>query len=185
MSRFEYLSVLISIVIALGLTEVTVSWGRLLQNRRRVRFSWLQGFWSAYLVFFMVQFWWGFWNFRTVAGWSLASLLAVVAEAITLVLCALLMTPRQVGEGPVDLEALYFESARPFFLMAALLLVQLCLVDVAIVGLPLLHEENLVRLVGLVVVGVGAASSDRRVHRALPVAAAALMAIFLLNALML
>ncbi|MBW2386077.1 MAG: hypothetical protein JRG92_20790 [Deltaproteobacteria bacterium] len=56
MSRFEYLSVLISIVIALGLNEVTKSWGRLLQDRRHVRFSLLHGFWSAFILLLMIQF---------------------------------------------------------------------------------------------------------------------------------
>jgi len=55
-SRFEYLSVLISIVIALGLNEVTKSWGRLLQDRRHVRFSLLHGFWSAFILLLMIQF---------------------------------------------------------------------------------------------------------------------------------
>ena len=86
MTRFEYLSVLVSIVIALGITEVTIGWGRLLQQRRRVRLSWLHAFWSLFTLFLMIQLWWGFWNFRTVERWSLAGLLAVVLEAITLVL---------------------------------------------------------------------------------------------------
>ena len=85
MSRFEYLSVLISIVIALGITEVTISWGRLLQHRGRVRFSALHGFWSTFLLFIMIQFWWGFWNYRTVEDWSLTSLLIFVSEGIALV----------------------------------------------------------------------------------------------------
>jgi len=39
MSRFEYLSVLVSIVIAMGISEIRVSWGRLIQRRDRVEFS--------------------------------------------------------------------------------------------------------------------------------------------------
>ena len=50
MSRFEYLSVLLSIVIALGISEMVSSWGALLRQRRLVRFYWVHRLWTAALV---------------------------------------------------------------------------------------------------------------------------------------
>ncbi len=185
MSRFEYLSVLISIVIALGIGEVTVCWGRLLQHRDQVRFSWIHLFWSAFILVLMIQFWWGFWNFRTVEGWSFASLIGVVLEAITLVVCSLLLTPGRSLSGEVDLGRLYYDNARPFFLLGGLLLLQLGLIDTLVLGMPLIHMENLIRLVALGVVALAAWSSDTRLHTMLPIAAALLLGIFLVNSIML
>lgn len=179
-SRFEYLSVLVSIVIALGLSEVSLAWARLLQNRTHVRFSWLHGFWSAFTVFLMVQFWWGFWNFRTVEAWSLLGLLGVVAETMTLVLCALLLTPPRALAGAVDLGALFHDGARTFFLVGAVLLVQLSLVDSLILGTPLLHVENGVRLLGVGVALAAARSASPRFHGVLAAVSAALLGAFLL-----
>jgi hypothetical protein len=84
-TRFEFLSALISTVIALGSSEVTVAWGRLIQDRARVPISWLHAFWLVFALFLLIQFWWGFWNFRIIEKWSLLSLTGVVVEAITLV----------------------------------------------------------------------------------------------------
>ena len=179
MTRFEYLSVLVSIVIALGITEVTISWGRLIQSRARVTFSAIHGFWSAFLLVMMIQLWWGFWNFRTVEEWSFLALVAVVAEAVTLVLCALLMSPRDPGPDHLDLERHYLENARPFFLLGGLLLVQLTLVDDLVLGTPFLHPENAVRLPGVALTVAGAATSSRRVHMTLPFVAAVLLVGFL------
>jgi hypothetical protein len=182
-TRFEYLSVLISIVIALGLSEVMVCWGRLLQHRAQVRFSWLHAFWSALVVLLMIQYWWGFWNFRTVESWTLASLVSVVMETAMLVVCALLLTPGRSLSGRIDLEALYYEHARPLFVLGSLLLLQQSAVDVLVMEAPVLHPRNLVRCVGAVVLALAAWSPDRRLHRALPVAAALLVAVFLANSL--
>jgi len=185
MSRFEYLSVLISIVIALGITEVTISWGRLLQHRSRVRFSALQLFWSTFLLFLMVQFWWGFWDYRTVDDWSLASLLIFVTEGIALVLCAIVLSPDRMISGDVDLEDLYYENARPFFLLAAVFLALSTVGDTFVLGVPFGHTENLTRLGGIGLVGFAASSTDRRVHIGLPIVAVVLLAIFLARAYML
>lgn len=184
MSRFEYVSVLVSIVIALGVTEVTIAWGRLIQHRDRVRFSWLHGFWSAFSLFLMIQLWWGFWNFRTVESWSLLALLAVVTEAIALVLCALVLVPRSFDDAAAcDMGALYRRNARPFFLIAAWLITQFTLVDVQVLGMPLLHPENAMRVPGVALALVAGLSDDPRVHTAAPIVALALLAGFLLNAL--
>ena len=185
MSRFEYLSVLISIVIALGMSEVTISWGRLIQNRKRVQFSWLHAFWSAFFVILMVQFWWAFWNFRTVEYWSFAALFGVVLAAVTLVICALLLTPGRSYAENIDLECLYYEQARPLFLLGAYLLVQLVLNDTLIFKMPFLHTENLIRFLGAAFALALAWSPSKRLHTAFPIASATLLAIFMFNTFML
>ena len=110
MTRFEYLSVLISIVMALGISEVTISWGRLIQNRHQVQFSLLHAFWSVFLLLLMIQFWWAFWNFRIIENWSFGALMGPVLGAVALVLCALLLTPGRSQAPPINLEELVFRS---------------------------------------------------------------------------
>ena len=185
MSRFEYLSVLISILIALGITEVTISWGRLLQHRSRVRFSGLHVFWSTFLLFIMIQVWWGFWNYRTVDNWSLASLLIFVSEGIALVLCAVVLSPGRVISGDIDLEDLYYENARPFFLLAAVFLALSTVGDTFVLRVPFGHTENLVRFAGIGLVTFVASSTDHRVHIGFPIVAVVLMVVFLATAYML
>lgn len=184
-SRFEYLSVLVSIVIALGIGETMISWGRLLQLRERVSFSWLHGFWSLFTLFLLVQFWWGFWNFRVVEVWSLGSLVGVLAEAVTLVLCGLVLTPRISSSELLDLRELFFANSRPFFLLGALLITQLAVVDTVVAGMPSLQTENAFRAGGIGVALFGAATHSQRTHAWIACAAATLLAGFLASSLML
>ena len=177
MSRFEYLSVLVSIVIALGISEVVSTWGRLLRNRANVRFDWLHGFWTAFTLVMLIQFWWGFWEFRTVEHWSFPGLLAVVTECLVLVLCTLMLQP-SADAGPIDLRQHYLRQCRVFFSMGALLLVQLSLTDTLVSEQPWLHAENAVRVLGILLSATAIRFPTVRVHATLAVAATLLLAVF-------
>ena len=48
MTQFEYLSVLVSIILALGMSEVMISWARMIQRRDHVKFSLLHAFWTVH-----------------------------------------------------------------------------------------------------------------------------------------
>ena len=183
MSKFEYLSVLVSIVVALGISEVTITWSRTLQLRERVTFSWLHSFWTLFALFLMVQFWWGFWNFRLVESWSLLSLLAVIVEAITLVLAALLLAPRGAEAGPLDLSELFFANSKPFFILLAALVLQLSVVDTLVAGKPVATLENAFRLPGVAVALFAAYSGSPGVHRGIAIAAMVLLVGFLATAI--
>jgi len=56
MTPFEYLSVLISIILGLGLTHLLSAVRELIQKRAQVRFYWLALIWAA--LIFMAQVQW-------------------------------------------------------------------------------------------------------------------------------
>ena len=174
MSRFEYLSVLISIVIALGMSEIVSTWSRLLRARARVDFYWLHSFWTVFMLLMMVQFWWGFWEFRVVQGWSFPGLVAVVAESLVLVLAAMALLPGADHGGNIDLRSHYFAHCRVFFTLGALLLLLLTVVDAFIGGQPFLHLENAVRLPAIILVTSAALFMNERFQVLFALAAGAL-----------
>lgn len=179
MSRFEYLSVLVSIVIALGISEIASSWGYLLRNRARVRFYWLHVFWSVFTALLMIQFWWGFWAFRTVESWTFFGLAAVVGECLVLVLAALVLLPDIHPAVRLDLRSHYFAQSRLYFLLGALVIVQLAIVDHWVAGQPLLHPENAIRLPGAVLAGLAAVFPNEKLHAAMAATASLLLVGFL------
>jgi hypothetical protein len=178
MSQFEYLSVLISIVIALGISGVASAWGRLLRHRARVRFSWLHGFWSLFMVLLMIQFWWGFWEYRDIETWAFGGLLSITVEALVMVMAALVLTPDDPFATELDLHRHYFEHARLFFLLGAAVIAQLAIVDFLVGGQPFWHLENAIRVPGVGVAVLAAWSRSERLHHALAVVAAVLLLIF-------
>ena len=58
MDPFSYLSVLTSIVRALGITRILTGLGRLLQIRGRVRVYWVHLMWGLNLFLYLTLNWW-------------------------------------------------------------------------------------------------------------------------------
>ena len=64
MDRFSYLSVLISIILGLGITQLVTGLGRLIQARHRVRLYWPSVVWTGILLLIHVQTWWSMFGLR-------------------------------------------------------------------------------------------------------------------------
>ena len=166
MTRFEYLSVLVSIVIALGISEVTIAWARVLQQKAAPKIYWLHGFWSVFSLFLMIQFWWGFWRYRTVEIWSLTSLVTSLTVVITLSLCALMLVPRIHVDNGFDSQATYFDNSPRFFFLGGCFIVLVGAMDTMILGSPKMDAENLFRGAGAIVAFGMAATKSKKIHTA-------------------
>ena len=168
MSRFEYLSVLVSIVIAYAMSEALSGWGQMIRVRDRVRFYPLQLGWSILSVLLMIQWWWGgFWKFRDSADLGYFHFLAILSEPILLVLLTFVLSPHPAELCGRDLRAEYFRNRRWSFGIAALLLVELALVDAFVGSQPLWHAKNAFRALGVAVLVTLAISARERLHAAL------------------
>ncbi|HET7464791.1 MAG TPA: hypothetical protein VFJ82_26345 [Longimicrobium sp.] len=115
MSTAEYLSVLVSIVVGLGISHVLSGVGNLLVDRLRVRFWWVWG--SAVLMVFLahVQFWWGTFSVSRAVSANFFAFLFFLLTPITLYLSAVVLLPDFEGEGEIDLRAHFLANHRWFF----------------------------------------------------------------------
>jgi hypothetical protein len=113
MGIFEYVSVLTSIIIGLGITHLLRGVARLIQHPGRVKTYWVHLLWVVNTFLTAISWWW--WEFHLAAqeSWTFEMYLFVVFFAVLLfVLCALLF--------PSDLEDYsgfedYFLSRRQWF----------------------------------------------------------------------
>jgi hypothetical protein len=115
MDAFSYLSVLLSIIIGLGVTQVLTASGRLIRHRDRVRVDWLPLLWAAILLVIYVQVWWSMFGLRQQAEWTFWSFLVVLLQTTTLYVMAALVLPEQVDEMGVSLAEFYERQHRWFF----------------------------------------------------------------------
>ncbi len=115
MDAFSYLSVLLSIILGLAITQILQSVGRIIQARDRVVMFWPALLWAAILVLVSVQTWWALFGLRLRESWSFFPFLVVVLQVINLYLSTALILP-EIGPGEqVDLRVHYFKQARWFF----------------------------------------------------------------------
>ncbi|MBA3671548.1 MAG: hypothetical protein H0W68_05935 [Gemmatimonadaceae bacterium] len=131
--EFQYLTVLVSIILGLGLTQLLTGVGRLVQARARVRAYWPALMWVGLLLLFHVQVWWAMFDMRAHQGWTFLAFLVVLLTPTSLYLMVALVLP-DVAEttggsgGPpetgalggriLDLRAHYY-AQRPWFFGAA------------------------------------------------------------------
>lgn len=115
MDAFSYLSVLLSIIIGLGITQILTAIGRIIRHRDRVRADWLPLLWAGVLLVVYVQVWWAMFGLRYIRVWTFASFIVVLAQTATLYLMAAVVLPEQVDETRIDLYAYYERHHRWFF----------------------------------------------------------------------
>jgi hypothetical protein len=178
MSRFEYLSVLLSVVVGFAISEILSGWGSLIRRRAQLRPYWLLTSWSVLALVVMILFWWSAWDYHTTSSWTFFSFLAVLSAALTFVILAFVLTPTVSEDSTPDLRDYYFRNRTWIFGLWALVLVQVAAVDVIVARLPLWHVANAIRALGFAVAVALMRSQAERVHAALMLASCGLVAAF-------
>jgi len=116
---FEYVSVLTSIIIGLGLAYLLAGIARLIQHPGRFPVYWVHLVWVAYVFFFMSFWWW--WQFKldTLAVWYFQNYLFLLIYAVVLYMICALLSPSDLSEYR-SYEEYFFSRRRWFFgLLAA------------------------------------------------------------------
>src|SRR5678809_365467 len=136
MGAFEYLSVLISIILALGMTRVLGGVGEMLQARSRHRIYWVHVIWIVNLFLYLVIAWWIFYRWRDQQPWNFYLFLFVLISPTILYLASLLLFPRERDvDTAIDYKAHYYANHRAFFILFALF-IPVDILDSLLKGVP-------------------------------------------------
>jgi hypothetical protein len=111
---FEYLSVLVSIIVGLALTQLLSGAARLIQLRRRVPMHATTLLWMAILLLIDIQVWWVAFERRAAVQWTFFSFLLYLLIPIGVFLLSYLVLPDMGDEDAPDLRA-NFEDNRAWF----------------------------------------------------------------------
>lgn len=142
MDEFSYLSVLLSIILGLAVTEILTGFRRLLQARGRVRLYWPALLWSFVLLAIYAQTWWAMFGLRTHRDWTFAGFAVVLVHMILLYMLAGLVLPESEPGEPIDLRENYFAQRR-WFCGIAFLTVAVSLAKDLVLGGALPEHTNL------------------------------------------
>ena len=162
MGLFEFLMILVSVVIGLGLAEVLTGGANLLRSREEVRFYWIHVAFQFGVFFALLQQWWEFWDMEGVGEISFLAVLAILAPPIFLFLIANLLYPKEV-EG-VDLEEYYFRQSPILWGLVIVGTLEGTFVQPLVFGDPILHAANISGIPMVALCLVLATSKSRRVH---------------------
>ena len=118
MSEFEYVMVLVSIIIGLGIAHVLLGTAGIIDRLSRkddpLELSLAHAAWLGFCFLWLVMFWWWEYRFSTrVSEWTMGLYLFLVCYAVTLFLLQALLVPRS-WDGVTSLKE-YFLERRIWF----------------------------------------------------------------------
>ncbi|MBV9490156.1 MAG: hypothetical protein JO069_10590 [Verrucomicrobia bacterium] len=115
MDAFSYLSVLLSIVLGLAITQVLQGFRGLILTRARVTLYLPTLIWAWLALLIAIQEWWASFGLRVRAHWTFLAFFVVILQAISTYMVAALVLPDVTGERNIDLQRHYFSHRSWFF----------------------------------------------------------------------
>ncbi len=116
MSVFEYIMVLVSIIVGLGITHILKSIVFIIQYKE-IRFYWIHTLWCINIFFMLVFFWWWQYNYVVIDRWTFGLYVFIIFFAlIYYLLAALLFSNRE----RVSYKEHYYANRKWFFYLLAL-----------------------------------------------------------------
>jgi hypothetical protein len=142
MNAFDYLSVLISIILALAMTRVLGGVGEMLQARSHRHIYWVHVIWIINLFLYLVVEWWIFYRWRNQQPWTFLLFIFVLIGPTLLYLASILLFPREaVADESVDYKTHYYANHRAFFILFGLY-GPVDVVDTLLKGVPHFLEQG-------------------------------------------
>ena len=177
MEMFEYVAVLTSIIIGLGMTQLLLGLSRLIQDPEEAKPYWVHLCWVLYMFLFSVFWWW--WEFKlgTIEVWTFGIYLLVILYAfLVFLLCALLFPFKLSGD---DGFRGYFYAKRAWFFGVFLLMQLVDIGDAVIKGMDYLHDLGVQwaasQLIVVVLSAVAMFSRNEKFHASFVLAVLAYM----------
>ena len=134
MDAFSYLSVLLSIILGLAITQVLGGYRALLLARRRVTLYWPSLIWSLLILLMATQNWWASFGLADRGDWHFGAFAAILVQVVLLYMLAAVVLPDMPHGEAIDLRAHYFREQRPFFGIAQALILSSLVKEVILNG---------------------------------------------------
>jgi hypothetical protein len=169
---FEYLGVLIAVILGLALTHLVRGLAKLIHERRTVKIWWPHVLWTINMMIYVLAIWFGMYWWNTLKEWSILEFFFIAAYCTVMFLLASLLYPPEFPDH-LSCERHFFDNKQWFFsiLIAAYLLdIPETLVKGA-AHLRAVPREYIFYVPAILLIAVvGMISNNRRVQAALPVA---------------
>jgi hypothetical protein len=186
MSPFEYISVLVSIILGLGIAWLLTGVAELIRRWNTLTHFWPYPIWIVLVFVLHIQEWWSIYELRDMDTWSLPVFIFVITYPILLFVLANLLFPAKWPEGGLNLRAFYFEHYKKFFLCVILLSIFSFLQNITIGGYGI--QDQYVQFSIFLIFGIMLLRPTRTVwvHTALAILMVVVMliALFLSNDIM-
>ena len=165
MNLFEFLMILLSLIVGLGLAEILSGIARSLKSNGSREIPWIHGATTLAVFVGLLQTFWESWGLRTIETWSFPAMLLMLGSPICLYLMAHILFPE--GKEQTSLTEHYLEQTRLIWPLAGLTVIIGTLFRPIAFGDHLWVIDNASGIPVLVVCTVLTITRNRIAHRVL------------------
>ena len=122
MSPFEFITVLISIILGLGITTILTGVAERIKHFHNTKLFTPYVIWISIVFMLHIHEWWNTYTLQSIEVWSLPMFLFILLYPITLYVLAHLLFPSN-NDNQFDARDFYFENYRRYYVIAIALLV--------------------------------------------------------------
>ena len=114
MGVFEYIGVLVSVIMGLGITHLATGATKLIQHRDEVRFYLPHMIWTLNILIYILLIWWGMFSWSGHDDWYAYEYLFITSYAIVAFFLAAMLYPWDMSKD-IDVSAYFFNNRIWFF----------------------------------------------------------------------
>jgi len=166
-SVFEYISILISIILGLVITQLLSSFSDLLYDFKRVKFYWPHSIWIFFMLFLQIQDWFITYQLKDKAVWQLSELMFLLLYPITLFTTAKMLLPTHEKEERFDMKSYFMSQSQIIFIMLLISIALSILFNVLLLKQNLIEQSVLLIFFTVISYVVLSESKSDRLHKIL------------------
>ena len=151
MTFFEYMMVMVSLIMALALSQVMRASSDILTSPKR---HWVHIVWVLVFLFWIVQGWWALWDLRTETDWTFVKYMSMFPFPLILFVVGSILVPSE-RSGTIDWK-LHFDAKKTWFFSAMIVVgIESILTPILVFDAPLVHPFRIFQLAMITVLVIG------------------------------
>ena len=166
MSPFEYVIVLISIILGLGITTILTGLAEIIKHGRLSGIYAPHAIWIVLVFILHVHEWWENYSLKSVTAWKLPMFLFILLYPINLYILAHLLFPSEMKSG-VSSKEFYLANFPRLFMSAIILDVLSVIHNLTFLGLPFSEQVPHFAVLAILVGGIISKSKSIWLHTAI------------------
>lgn len=167
MNTFDYLSILTSIVLAIGITRLLSGIGTLVQKRKQVTIYWVHLLWTLNVFLFLVLNWWILFRWQGQQEWNFFLFSFLLLSPTIAFLLSVILYP-DITHEKINYKDHFYANHRWFFALAALL-PPLDFIDTLLKGYSHFLAQGPLYIITLVLIFIlsllGAVTKNEKYHK--------------------
>ena len=122
MQVYDYIAVMLSIVLGLGATQMLSGLSQVIQNCNRIKNYWVFYAWVIVVLGLILQFWWAYWDYRAYQNWTFFKFVYLLSGPAVLYFSSRILVPEDIGTQCSNLVTYCFRIRRPFYWSLAIVM---------------------------------------------------------------